>query len=941
MARSVTSSHGPSPRKPHLLLRVLRGLMVSLIAVVLSVVLGGLLLVGWFLSEHRYVEFIEQELEALLAAEVRIASSTLSFRQGLGVQLKTVSMQEPAGSAPFFRAERVDVLLDMKALLRGRLLFRQLACIKPRVQFHQKEGAETLSSPVARVFARAAAKASAPVPSDTWFSPHMDIQHITLDEGEISFLQSGAEQPFALTQTHMRISFDAQNGVRAHLTADLGQNGIVGQLRLHSHAAQWDRMADSSSIEWQGEVRLQNVAVRTLGKWLGADWPKAQVDFSGNYIGRGNATTAVTGLVTIRQAQSTHLTVSEGKIDITQLSWNNPEDSSAWFVLAPVAGLLQNHAARLASLTVEGDIEQVSARIGERNVPIKLTAGHLHLKDGKLKASKLKGAYGHTSSLTNGSADWQPLFSKRRSALTVQLTADLSLADDLESMLDFLPAAERETFSRVMTHPSGHAAVELSLHLPAQQNGQASYAGSLEWRQAGFLLPEWNLAVSDMNGIVRVAQEKDSLVLMNLEDVRLRIGESVALVEGHLTAPLTAARRGRVTLSIPEASVQDFAHLLPDTEVRPQSGRLSGAVTIRFDPERVMPETQGNLVLDQVRLQLLPFLQPLDVTKGKFVWHGQTGWFVVEEGRLPGGRLTGKGEIARFEPLDMQVTVECTDLDLGPTLILDDQDKKEEEPKEIGEDGDVRVDVRCEHLHYGTFEATQVRAASRWHHRQVDFTVQEAHMTQGQLTGQGTFWLDSDALSFEPQLGQVAVRPFFAALGHPTDTISGTLSGTGEIEIANWEHWDDPEEWDGQLSVNVRDGIARRIPILVRLWSALSLQSIFSFALPQLPRAGLAFSSLSGDLIFEQGNLRTDNLSFIGEAVRLDTRGHSDLRRKTVDFITNVVPLRGITSVVEKVPLAGKLLARGADQLTTLPFQVQGSYADPQVRLRLIKKIMP
>ena len=806
MARSVTSSHGPSPRRRHLLLRIFRRLVVSLIAVVLSVVLGGLLLLGWFLSEHRYVEFIEQELEALLAAEVGIASSTLSFKQGLGVQLKTVTMQETAGSAPFFRAERVDVLLDMKALLRGRLLFRQLACIKPQVQFYQKEGTTAsregiavFASPVARVFARAAAKTSAPALSDAWFSPYLDIQHITLDEGEISFLQSGAEQLFVLTQTHMRISFDAQNGVWAHLTADLGQNGTVGQLTLHAHAAQWDRTADSSSIEWQGEVRLQNVAVRTLGKWFGADWPEARVDFSGNYIGRGNATTTMTGLVTIRQAQGTDLTVSEGKIEITRLSWDNPEDSSAWFVLAPMAGLLQNPAARLGSLTFEGDIKQVSAQIGERNVPIKLTAGHLHLKNGKLKASKLAGVYGRASSLTNGSADWPQLFSKRRSALTVQLEADLSLADDLESLLAFLPAAERETFFQFMSHPSGHAAVELSLHLPAQQNGQASYAGTLEWRQAGFLLPEWNLAVSDLNGIVRVTQEKDSLLFMNLEDVRLRIGESVALVEGHVTAPLTAARRGRVHVSIPEARVQDFMHLLPATQIRPLSGRLSGAVTIRFEPEQVRPETQGNLVLDQVRLTLLPFLRPLDVTKGKFVWHGQTGWFVVVEGRLPGGRLTGKGEISRFEPLDMRVTVECTDLDLGPVLMLDDQDERKADQDKKEADGEVRVDVRCECLRYGTFEATQVRASSHRHHRQVDFHVQEAHVTQGQLAGQGTFWLDLDAVSLEPQLSQVAVRPFFAALGHPTDTLTGTLSATGEIEIADWEYWDDPEQWDGQL----------------------------------------------------------------------------------------------------------------------------------------------
>ena len=191
--------------------------------------------------------------------------------------------------------------------------------------------------------------------------------------------------------------------------------------------------------------------------------------------------------------------MDEGKIEITQLSWDNPGGTSSWFVLAPVAGLLPNPATGLASLTFEVGIEQVSAQIGERKVPF------------KLKASKIEGAYGHASSPMNVSVDWQPLFSTRRSALTVQLVADLSLADDLESVLAFLPTAERETFSQVITNPSGHAAVELSMRLPRWRTGRASYAGTLEWREAGFLLPEWDLPVSDMNGIVRVAQEKNSL----------------------------------------------------------------------------------------------------------------------------------------------------------------------------------------------------------------------------------------------------------------------------------------------------------------------------------------------------------------------------------------------------------------------------------------------
>jgi len=44
-----------------------------------------------------------------------------------------------------------------------------------------------------------------------------------------------------------------------------------------------------------------------------------------------------------------------------------------------------------------------------------------------------------------------------------------------------------------------------------------------------------------------------------------------------------------------------------------------------------------------------------------------------------------------------------------------------------------------------------------------------------------------------------------------------------------------------------------------------------------------------------------------------------------------LVPLHGITSSVAKVPLAGELLARGADFVTTLTFRVSGPYDDPTV----------
>jgi uncharacterized protein YhdP len=125
--------------------------------------------------------------------------------------------------------------------------------------------------------------------------------------------------------------------------------------------------------------------------------------------------------------------------------------------------------------------------------------------------------------------------------------------------------------------------------------------------------------------------------------------------------------------------------------------------------------------------------------------------------------------------------------------------------------------------------------------------------------------------------------------------------------------------------------MAQQIPMLVRLWSAVSLQELLSFQLPRLPNDGLAFSSLAGDFVFVKGVATTPNLSLTTNSVRIEATGEIDLDQHTLDLKTSFMPLHGVTSSVAKVPLAGQLLARGAEMLTTLPFRVYGPYHDPTV----------
>jgi uncharacterized protein YhdP len=110
-----------------------------------------------------------------------------------------------------------------------------------------------------------------------------------------------------------------------------------------------------------------------------------------------------------------------------------------------------------------------------------------------------------------------------------------------------------------------------------------------------------------------------------------------------------------------------------------------------------------------------------------------------------------------------------------------------------------------------------------------------------------------------------------------------------------------------------------------------SLQELLSFQLPSLPSDDFAFSSLAGDFALGDGVAITSNLTLTGKSVRIESAGEIDLARHALDLKTFLMPLHGITSSVAKVPLAGELLARGAEMLTTLPLHVYGPYNDPTV----------
>jgi hypothetical protein len=420
--------------------------------------------------------------------------------------------------------------------------------------------------------------------------------------------------------------------------------------------------------------------------------------------------------------------------------------------------------------------------------------------------------------------------------------------------------------------------------------------------------------------------------ILSSQALTFKIGQSQFKAQGTVRDFLSARRSTDLLLAFSDVRDHDVISFFPSGKVLPQGGTLSGHLKMIFPSGGEATDIAGQITLKHIRLDLVDFLHPFEVVEGELMLTGQDGSFTVKQGQLPGGKFSGRGRIGSWEPLRLEISGDFPDLDLGAALALD----KPDDGLLKNTSRDVRADLTSNHLTYKGAQIEKLHLFCHWHGRQADLRIPRASVAEGNIAGEAILWPDFDAAYLAPQLEEVDVEQFFQTVGVSSKALTGRLSGEGKIYLPDWAKWDELAQWDASLSLSVENGVAQRLPILVRLWSMLSMQGLLRLQLPSLPTEGLPFSSLTGDFALGKGIAVTHNLSLSGNSVRLDARGQIDLVQRLLDLRTALVPLHGITSSVAKVPLAGELLARGADYLTTLNFHVSGPYADPTVTPLLI-----
>ena len=134
-----------------------------------------------------------------------------------------------------------------------------------------------------------------------------------------------------------------------------------------------------------------------------------------------------------------------------------------------------------------------------------------------------------------------------------------------------------------------------------------------------------------------------------------------------------------------------------------------------------------------------------------------------------------------------------------------------------------------------------------------------------------------------------------------------------------------------QASLELDEFTVTKAPVMAQV---LNLAS-FSQLSTSLKHEGLAFNSLSGDLVLDGTRLQTELLSMHGGSMGLTATGWVDLGEQSVNFSGAVLPLYKMADFIGKIPVLGKIMVgKDGKGIVAMDYGLEGSFAQPKVSVK-------
>jgi hypothetical protein len=414
-------------------------------------------------------------------------------------------------------------------------------------------------------------------------------------------------------------------------------------------------------------------------------------------------------------------------------------------------------------------------------------------------------------------------------------------------------------------------------------------------------------------------------------------------VQAKGSALLEAPRRLALNLRVPPLSFRAFPKGMLTMKGAPQAGIFQADLDMTglLDNWRAA-KLKGRAGVTHASFKLEGVEEPVDDLNLDLAFDGDR--IEIEQGsvRIKDSRINAKGTVRGWRGIPLvQVALDSPGMDLELVIPEGERSPVRTALEAIGREAKLTatVTVRNGRYHGVTFDEIQVKASGGEGVFVLDPVT--GGTSGGTIAGQARIAVPEGkpaAIESSLHVDGVAVEPLFRAYGFKEPPFTGALKLDGAIRGDGSDPRGTSPTLNGDVRVMVKKGYFRKLSATAKISGLLNLATLLA-GKEDFSDRGIRFDCITGRVVVKNGIADIQNYLVESPIMKITGAGTYDIPNDRYDMVMVVSPFGSYESVLQSIPLFGKLFAGEREGFSTAFFEVKGSLTDPQVTWQPIKSV--
>jgi hypothetical protein len=317
---------------------------------------------------------------------------------------------------------------------------------------------------------------------------------------------------------------------------------------------------------------------------------------------------------------------------------------------------------------------------------------------------------------------------------------------------------------------------------------------------------------------------------------------------------------------------------------------------------------------------------------------------VVEQGtlKIKDSRINAKGTIQGLKGFPrVQAAFESPGLDLELLIPEGTRSPMRAAMEAISRSATIEATAVVRNGRYHGVPFDEIRAKVSGRDSVLVLDPVTARMGKGTILGQARVALPPDkpaAVETSLHIKGVAVEPVFQSLGIKEPPFTGTLKLDGAISGNGNDPRGTATSLQGDVTVILDKGYAPPLSATAKIVRLLNIPRLLA-GQAEVSEKGMPFDCMSGRIVIRNGMAEVQDYRLDSTIMKITAAGKYDIPNDNNDMVMVVTPYGSKETLLQSIPLFGKLFAGEREGFSTAFFEVKGPLADPKVTWMPIRSV--